>query len=206
MKQLSGLLILAVIFTSCKNNSSTCSLTREDSLNICRLISQADTANKPATMKTDTLRKYMFKSDYKPKLIIGFDDARKLHQAYLKNPITSLVSKNGLIRGFVIEKADFDKVKAVATNGARIYFGFDDTSKEYHLILTGMGSSGENVFSAITDDFFPCPDHCPTNDETGTDTDRKMRYEHDFNYIQTIGNQVEYMNFFGSVQRIPYKN
>jgi hypothetical protein len=85
-----------------------------------------------------------------------------------------------LIKGFKIEKADFDLVKTVATHGARIYLGYDKPANEYRLMLVALDADGANVVTAITDDFFPCPTYCPTGDLSGSSAQKKRRFESDF--------------------------
>jgi hypothetical protein len=209
MKQFFGLIVVITMMLSCTNNTSKCALTREDSLRICKIINQEGGAgNQTSRQNGDSLPKYSFKSDFKPKLVIPFGDANTLHKNYLQNPITSIVNSNqDLIRGFRIEKNDFDKIKTTATNGARIYFGYDTVDGEYRMMLVGVDAKNANVVSVIIDDFLPCPDHCTISDPSGTPAQRQVRFESDLNYISTDAQrgEVEYMEFGGTSRRIRYQ-
>lgn len=181
----------------CNNQPSNLALSKEDSVKISQAMVKRDTI-KPITSN------YTFTSIFKPDVIIPRSTADSLHVGYLNNPITNLVnSNNEMIRGFKIEKSDFDQVKAVATNGARIYFGFD--GKEYRLMLVGVDLDGANVSTAIADDFFPCPTYCPNGDLSGTAAQKKKRFESDFNYKKTEGNVVTYIDFGGVEKTIRYQ-
>lgn len=76
------------IFSCTEQNGTSHSLTQQDSANIYKafLLKEATIVKKDTTPLT-TEAKYTFKSDFSPRAIIPFDEAKNLHKGYLRRPI-----------------------------------------------------------------------------------------------------------------------
>ncbi len=194
---LSGILCLYCFFslTSC-NSGTSAKLTHEDSVNICKAMqmSQVEISQKAA---------YVFKTDFRIKSVIDSATATKLHQAYIDNPIATMInSNNELVRGFYINAKDLGDIYKTGKKGARIYMGYDGA--KYRIMLVGVDQYGGNDLSKVTDDFIPCPTECPDGGGYTTEIKRQV-LARDLNYLRTDGNEIVLKGFNSTEYRRQYQ-
>jgi hypothetical protein len=146
---------------SCGQNG-TCKLSSKDSIDIYNAMA----SNQQGIRAGNDTGIYKFYGGDSHSLVITEDRARELHLNYLNGNVLPIQYDGKYIRYFSVPAEDVKKIQDVmgANYGLRIYFGYDTTEKNYHLILTGVNDKGENNMNALFNEFKPCPDQCVTNE------------------------------------------
>lgn len=93
-------------------------------------------------------------------------------KTYLNNYLTDAAPVNGVIKGFTIDKEQFDAMSAIAKgnagiSGFRVYMGKDNSSRKIGIVV-GIDELGKEavtgtIYGTDSKSLSPCPPICDVN-------------------------------------------
>jgi hypothetical protein len=159
-----GLLIVsAFLFTGC-NDGANQKLSSADSTAIYNAMAARQAGSREAN---DTCPVFsFFNGDSKGAAPINEARARTLHMDYLNGKVLPLQDNGKYIRYFSVEADDATRLKSLLLqeHGLRLYFGYDASKSDYHLVMTVVDKDGKIVKDSYFNEFKPCPDQCLVSD------------------------------------------